>query len=78
MKYRIIEYTYKGNLKSYKVQRKVFLFWHNCKINGFANEYDADFPTIEEAESYIEKLIKSERIIDKKRIVKIIEVDENV
>lgn len=72
MKLRILECLYKGNIKSYKVQRKVMFFWVNCKVQGFTIEHDAEFPTIEEAEEYIDKLIKSMRIIEKRTIVKTI------
>lgn len=47
-------------------------FWINCKVQGFTIEHDAEFPTIEEAEEYIDKLIKSMRIIEKRTIVKTI------
>lgn len=63
---------YKGNIKSYKVQRKAMFFWINCKVQGFTIEHDAEFPTIEEAEEYIDKLIKSMRIIEKRTIAKTI------
>lgn len=72
MKLRILECLYKGNVKSYKVQRKIMFFWVNCKVQGFTIEHDAEFPTIEEAEEYIDKLIKSMRIIEKQTIVKTI------
>lgn len=72
MKLRILECLYKGNIKSYKVQRKIMFFWVNCKVQGFTIEHDAEFPTIEEAEEYIDKLIKSMRIIEKRTIVKTI------
>lgn len=72
MKLRILECLYKGNVKSYKVQRKIMFFWINCKIQGFTVEHDAEFPTIQEAEEYIDKLIKSMRIIEKQTIVKTI------
>lgn len=68
----MLECLYKGNVKSYKVQRKVMFFWVNCKVQGFTIEHDAEFPTIEEAEEYIDKLIKSMRIIEKRTIVKTI------
>lgn len=72
MKLRILECLYKGNVKLYKVQRKIMFFWVNCKVQGFTIEHDAEFPTIEEAEEYIDKLIKSMRIIEKRTIVKTI------
>lgn len=72
MKLRILECLYKGNVKSYIVQRKIMFFWVNCKIQGFTVEHDAEFPTIQEAEEYIDKLIKSMRIIEKRTIVKTI------
>lgn len=72
MKLRILECLYKGNVKSYRVQRKIMFFWVNCKIQGFTVERDAEFPTIQEAEEYIDKLIKSMRIIEKRTIVKTI------
>ena len=72
MKLRILECLYKGNVKSYRVQRKIMFFWVNCKIQGFTVERDAEFPTIQEAEEYIDKLIKSMRIIEKQTIVKTI------
>lgn len=72
MKLRILECLYRGNIKSYKVQRKILFFWINCKIQGFTIEHDAEFPTIEEAEKYINELIKSMRIIEKRTIVKTI------
>lgn len=72
MKLRILECFYKENVKSYRVQRKIMFFWVNCKIQGFTVERDAEFPTIQEAEEYIDKLIKSMRIIEKQTIVKTI------
>ena len=72
MKLRILECLYKGNVKSYRVQRKIMFFWVNCKIQGFTVECDAEFPAIQEAEEYIDKLIKSMRIIEKQTIVKTI------
>lgn len=72
MKPRILECLYKGNVKTYRVQRKIMFFWVNCKIQGFTVEHDAEFPTIQEAEEYIDKLIKSMRIIEKRTIVKTI------
>lgn len=72
MKLRILECLYKGNVKSYRVQRKIMFFWVNCKIHEFTVERDAEFPAIQEAEEYIDKLIKSMRIIEKRTIVKTI------
>lgn len=72
MKLRILECLYKGNVKSYKVQRKIMFFWVNCKIQGFTVEHDAEFPTIEEAEKYVSEFINSRRIIEKRTIVKTI------
>lgn len=72
MRLRILECIYKGNVKSYRVQRKIIFFWVNCKIQGFTVERVAEFPTIQEAEEYIDKLIKSMRIIEKRTIVKTI------